>query len=427
MRALYFIGSYSPDLMGNAGHEAVIQAMSRRGHEVAVLTQVNDPAQPAHSRTVYAGVPTYRINLAHAGGVPTKPLRFAAGRFLSYEHSFTLMSSLRRHLRANHYDLLHVEGAYPFGAVAVLAAGRTPYMVNVQGADVIDLPENDYGYRRYRLPRAAVRLSLDRAALVRVNSPFMVGYLVGERLAAPNRIVVVPRVLEDSAFPPGDPSLEAFRASSRRRLAEQYGVGSSRPVVMSLSRLHPFKGLEYLVDAVPAVVGALRERDLEAPVFLLCGPSRRTERYGDYRDFLRERAERLGVAHHIVFTGQVAHPEVRWHLAAADVVASPSIIEALHRVALEAAAVGTPTVITETTGAASYLAPHDACLSVPARDPQALAAGITDLLTQPALYESVSNNGMRVAETLRIEPVAEELEIAWLRAAAGRGAQAGSS
>src|SRR5205814_1181912 len=163
-----------------------------------------------------------------------------------------------RHLRGRHYDLAHVEGAYPFGFVAALVGGRTPYMANVQGADVIDLPETDYGYRRFRMPRAAVSFALNRAALVRVNSPFMVGYLASEGLASPNRVVMVPRVLEDRAFPPTGVPLEQFRAESRRMLTDKYGIGLPRPVVMSLSRLHPFKGLEYLVDAMPLVVANLR-------------------------------------------------------------------------------------------------------------------------------------------------------------------------
>ncbi|HEY0069215.1 MAG TPA: glycosyltransferase family 4 protein [Chloroflexia bacterium] len=419
LRVLYFIGSYSPDLMGNVGHEQAILALKARGHEVEVLTQINEPGVPSYSRVVYSGVPTYRVNLATTGGRIAGLLRRAAGHFLKYEHNFTLLTALRRHLKRHHYDLLHVEGVYPFGAVAALGAGKTPYVANVQGADVIELPENDYGYRRFALPRAAVGLALKRAALVRVNSPFMIGYLTGERLAERERIAMVPRVLEDSAFPPPGLDLSEFRRESRAQLSERYGIGLPNPVVMSLSRLHPFKGLEYLVDAMPLVAAAMRAKGRAVPWFILCGPSRSTEHYGDYREFLQKRAADLGVAQHVIFTGQVAHPDVRWHLAGADVVTSPSVVEALHRVALEAAAVGTPTVVSETTGAASYLAPHGACMAVAPRSPQAIADAIIRLLTDADLYAEVRDNGLKVADGLRVGPVAEQLEAAWLRAAHG--------
>jgi glycosyltransferase involved in cell wall biosynthesis len=283
LRVLYFIGSYSPDLMGNAGHEQAILALRERGHDVEVLTQINEPGVARYTRVTYSRVPVYRINLAARSGPLAGLARKAAGRLLRYEHTLTLLSAYRRHLRGRRYDLAHVEGAYPFGFVAALASGSMPYLANVQGADVIDLPENDYGYRRYPLPRAAVALALRRAALVRVNSPFMVGYLEAEKLAPPSRVVMVPRVLEDTAFPPEGSHLEAFRGEGRALLSGKYGIGLPRPVVMSLSRLHPFKGLEYLVDAIPAVVAGMRARGADAPWFVLCGPSRSTESYGDYR------------------------------------------------------------------------------------------------------------------------------------------------
>ena len=418
LRVLYFIGSYSPDLMGNAGHEQAILALRERGHDVEVLTQINEPVVPRYSRVHYAGVPVYRINLAAFGGRASGLIRKAAGKVLRYEHTLTLLAAYRRHMRGRIYDLVHAEGAYPFGFVAAVG-GRVPFMANVQGADVIDLPENDYGYRRFPIPRASVSLALQRAALVRVNSPFMVGYLESEGLAPSSRVVMVPRVLEGSAFPPSDMPLEQFRKEGKRLLQDKYGLGLPRPVVMSLSRLHPFKGLEYLVDAIPVVVAARRQQGKEPPWFVLCGPSRSTENYGDYRQFLQQRADQAGMGSYLVFTGQVAHSEVSSHLAGADVVVSPSVVEALHRVALEAAAVGTPSVISETTGAASYLAPHNACLPVASRSPQAIADAILRLLSEPALYESVRTNALDVAESLRTESVAPQLEAAWARAVRG--------
>jgi glycosyltransferase involved in cell wall biosynthesis len=401
--------------MGNAGHEQAILALRERGHDVEVLTQINEPGVPRYTHVTYAGVPVYRVNLAARGGGAAGVVRRLAGQFLKYEHTLTLLSAYRRHLRGHSYDLVHVEGAYPFGFVVALASGRTPYVANVQGADVIDLPETDYGYRRFKVPRAAVFLALKRAALVRVNSPFMVGYLKSEGLATPERVVMVPRVLEDTAYPPDIP-LEEFRREGREMLLRKYGIGTSRPVVMSLSRLHPFKGLQYLVDAIPMVTAAHREQGGDPPYFVLCGPSRATENYGDYREYLQKRAEEQGVGHLLLFTGQVPHAEVRHHLAGAEIVASPSVVEALHRVALEAAAVGTPVVVTETTGAATYLAPHNACIPVPPRSPEGIADAILRLLRDRDLYATVRGNALDVAATLRLEAVAPQLEAAWWRA-----------
>jgi glycosyltransferase involved in cell wall biosynthesis len=426
LRVLYFIGSYGPDVMGNASHEETVVALREWGHEVDVLTQITRPGEPRYSRAVFEGVPVYRVNLAAPGAPLAGLVRKAAARFLRYDYVGTLLGAYRRQLRRRQYDLVHVEGAYPYGFVAALGNrlkwpkhNNPPFIANVQGADVIDLPDYDYGYRRFALPRMAVKYALDKASLIRVISPLLGEYLEKEKLARGDKIVTILRAIEDAAFPPPGRALDEVRAEGRAMLSEKYGVGLPRPVIMSLSRLHPFKGLEYLVDALKIVVDGRRQAGEEPPWLIIGGPSRSTENYGDYREFLRKRAEAAGVSSYLVFTGQVEHTDVRSHLAGADIFACPSILEAQNKVVPEAAAVGTPSVVTETTGIASYFAPHDACLSVPPSSAQALAEAILRLLRDRNLYKEVSDNALTMAATLRVKAVASQLEAAWYRAASG--------
>jgi glycosyltransferase involved in cell wall biosynthesis len=417
LRVLYFIGSYGPEAMGTASHEETILALTARGHKVEVLTQVNRPDAPRFRREVYRAVTTFELNVAGAGGVLSRATRSLAGRFLQYEYVPLLVGALRRLLRRKKYDLIHAEGAYPFGLVAVVAAGRIPVLANVQGADVIDLPEADYGYRRFKLPRLAVALALKRARLIRAISPLLRDYLESEGLAQSDRVRVVLRALEAGAYPPQDEDLAEFRREGRRLLSDKHGIGLPRPVVVALSRLHPFKGLEYLVDAVPLVVARMRESGREVPWFVICGPSRKTEHFGDYREFLREQAQAEGVGQHVIFTGQVPHELVRHYLAGADVLACPSLIEAQNKVVPEACAVATPSVVTETTGITGYLAPEGACVPVPPRSAEAIADAIVRLLTDQEYYGRVQSNALRMAETLRAGEIAEQLERVWLEAA----------
>ncbi len=428
MRVLYFIGSYGPDVMGNASHEEVVLALRARGHSVDVLTQVTRPDAGRYGKAVYSGVPVYAINLAAPQGqgllgplkaLANKALRKSAERFLHYEYIITILQAYRRHLGRYHYDLVHVEGAYPFGWVAAQGSGATPYMVNVQGADVIDLPDYDYGYRRFQLPRLAVAQALRKSALIRVISSLLGDYVVQQALAEPDKIVVILRAIEREAFPPPGVPLPRLREEGRALLVEKYGCGLSRPVIMALSRLHPFKGLEYLIDAHKIVVDALRAEGKEPPWLIISGPSRSTENYGDYRDFLTKRAQAAGVSNYVVFTGQIEHTQVRHHIAGADIFVCPSILEAQNKVVPEAAAVGTPSVVTETTGIASYLAPEGACVSIPPGSAQAIADAILKLLNEPAHYQEVSDNALRMADTLRVENIAPLLEAAW-EAAIGR-------
>ena len=415
LRVLYFIGSYGPDVMGNASHEETILALRGMGHSIDVLTQITRPGEPRFSKAVFAGVPVYRINLASQGGPLSGLARSVSARSLRYDYTGTLLSAYRKQLRRNKYDLVHVEGAYPYGFISALGSGKTPYMANVQGADVIDLPDYDYGYRRYFLPRLAVKYTLGKASLVRVISSLLADYLETEHLAKPHHIVTILRAIEAEAFPSYGQSLEDLRFEGRNLLSEKYGIGLPRPVIMSLSRLHPFKGLEYLVDAMKIVVAERRQAGEEPPWLVIGGPSRSTENYGDYREFLRKRAEAAGVLHNTIFTGQVDHSQVRLHLAGADIFVCPSILEAQNKVVPEAAAVGTPSVVTSTTGIASYFAPHNACVSVDPSSSEALAGAILRLLSDQAYYREVQQNAMRMANTLRVEFIAPQVEAAWYR------------
>ncbi len=407
--------------MGNASHEQMVLALRARGHDVDVFTQITEPGKPLYTKAVYSGVTVYQVNLTASGSRLGGWVRPLASKLLQYEYLPQIVAAFRRHLRTREYDLLHVEGAYPFGLVAALTAGKTPFLVNVQGADVIRLPEADYGYRRFRLPRAAVSFVFKRASLVRSISPLLADYIVGEGLVERERVEVILRSIEDSAFPPPGEQLDDFRSDSRREIGDRYGVGLNRPIVIALSRLHPFKGLEYLVDAIPQVIAARNAEGKQPPWFLICGPSRSTPNFGDYREFLLHRAADNGVASHIVFTGQVPHDEVRCHLASAHVLVCPSIIEAQNKVVPEACAVGTPSVVTSTTGITSYLAPLDACISVPPRDADAIAEGVLDMLNSSEAYSHLQQRALRAAETLRTETLAPKLESLWYRTAQQKG------
>jgi len=417
LRVLYLIGSYGPQAMGNASHEQMVLALRARGHQVDVFTQITEPDKTLYTKAVYSGVNVYQVNLAAGGSRLAGIVRPVAAKLLQYEYLPQLVAAFRRHLRTRKYDLLHVEGAYPFGLVAALSAGGTPFLVNVQGADVIRLPEADYGYRRFRLPRVAVDLVFKRANLVRAISPLLADYLVDEGLVEREHVEIVLRSIEDAAFPPENANLDDFRVQCRREIGDRYGVGLNRPIVMALSRLHPFKGLEYLIDAIPQIVEARNRKGDQPPWFLICGPSRSTPQFGDYREFLLKRAVHLGVASHVVFTGQVPHDQVRSHLAAAHVFVCPSIIEAQNKVVPEACAVGTPTVVTSTTGITSYLAPLEACVPVPPRDAGAITEAVMEMLTSVQAYSQVRERALQAAENLRTEMLAPRLESVWYRTA----------
>ena len=121
---------------------------------------------------------------------------------------------------------------------------------------------------------------------------------------------------EIDMIPHGIPTLPPF-SSSRERLGLQ-----DRQVLLTFGLLSPAKGIEQVVDALPAII----ERHPNA-VYIVLGathPHVKAERGEAYRLMLQARARRLGVEAHVVFHDRFASDaELRLFLAAADIYITP--------------------------------------------------------------------------------------------------------
>ena len=75
-------------------------------------------------------------------------------------------------------------------------------------------------------------------------------------------------------------------------------------------------------------------------------------------------------------------------MAACDVAVIPSVAESFSRVVIEATAVATPPVVTNTTGASDYVREDDTGEVVEPRDAASLAAGIRRAVERHAELQS---------------------------------------
>jgi len=194
-------------------------------------------------------------------------------------------------------------------------------------------------------------------------------------------------------LPPGvDTDRFAPDEVARAELRARYRLGE-RPVVVCLSRLVPRKGQDMLIRAMPAV----RRRVPGAALLLVSG--------GPYRAKLERLAREQGVEADVVFTGSVPWPELPEHYAAGDVYAMPCRtraagldVEGLGIVYLEASATGLPVVGGDSGGAPDAVREGETGFVVGGRDVAALAARLTDLLTDPAKAKAMGAAGREWVE-----------------------------
>ena len=285
--------------------------------------------------------------------------------------------------RQEDLDVLYVEIAYPVGVAAALAqllsGWQGKLVLTPMGEDILVVTDAAYGFRRFAVPRWLVRWALRRANAIRCISPLVVDVI--DKLAPRPARRVIPLNVTDGTVAAA--SRSAAKRLHRRRqirgaLWSNLDLMDGRKVVLSLGRLHPFKGIDVLISALPLTP------DVE---LLIAGPTMLIRGVGDVATSLVRLAQRLGVADRVHIVGPVAPSEVQDLMSAVDAVVVPSHQESLNRVCVEAAAAQTPVVVTETTGIAGFMPPKGLGKVVPARSPEHIAKALKEILSGELLLD----------------------------------------
>jgi glycogen(starch) synthase len=162
-----------------------------------------------------------------------------------------------------------------------------------------------------------------------------------------------------------------WRARSRAAARARADYGADGPLLAFAGRLVHEKGAQTLLAALPRV----RRRHPGARV-AIAGT-------GPYEDALREQARVSRVTRAVEWLGFVPEPEVAALLGAADIAVVPSLYEPFGLVALEAAAAGTPVIVSTAGGLADLHTDGIAVASFPAGDVGALAEAVDGVLSDP--------------------------------------------
>jgi len=164
-----------------------------------------------------------------------------------------------------------------------------------------------------------------------------------------------------------------------RRSKYQLGV-EQKSVILTFGLLSPDKGIEFVIDALPAIV-----EKFPNTLYIVLGathPHVREQQGETYRLSLESRALRLGVDANIVFHDRfVTQNELNEFLAAADIYVTPYVNAEQATSGTLAYAVGAGKAVISTPYAyARELLAEDRGVLVPWRDPVAIAREVCALL-----------------------------------------------
>ena len=176
-------------------------------------------------------------------------------------------------------------------------------------------------------------------------------------------------------------------AKDRRRCRERLGVNPDRPLLLSFGLLKPYKGLEYLIEAMPDVVARFPDVMLliAGEPLMPLGP-------------LEARIDRLGLRDHVLLRpGFVPTSDVSMHFHGADLLVAPYVSIGASGVVVTAQAHGLPAVVTRVGGLPEFVEPDECGFVVEPRSPAALAGAICRALGNP---EALAAMGRRARQRL---------------------------
>ncbi|MGA9771226.1 MAG: glycosyltransferase [Blastocatellia bacterium] len=330
MRVLH-VGKFYPPYLG--GMETHLQLLCKELKEFVSLKVVVANEGRESLREIVSGV-----NISRVGTLFT----FAAA---------PVCPGMLQEIRESQADIVHLHLPNPLAILAYLASGHKGKLVITYHSDIIR--QKVLG----ALFEPMLHKVLKRCSAIIATSP---NYIDSSSVLSMyrDRCSVIPHGIElDQFYEYGEADVAAIR--------EKYGPR----IVVSVGRLIYYKGFEYLVRAMESVDGRL----------LIIGD-------GPLRESLTQQAKARGIADRVVFLGEI--PNIFPYYHAADVFALASIArsEAFGIVQLEAMACGKPVINTNLDSGVPFVSLHgETGLTVPPRDPDALALAINLLLDRDDL------------------------------------------
>ena len=379
MRILNVTQTYAPFLEFGGPPvkvRALSEALARRGHQVTVLT-------------ADWGLETRLGGDLESSGTDRSPFGWRREEngvqaiYLPTWFHYRAVSwnpAVKRFARARlqNYDVAHIFGLYDFLGPAMAAACRArnlPYLVEPIGM-FLPIVRNFWLKRMYHglLGRTMLRGSRFLVA----TSDQELAELVSAGL--PREKIVLRR--NGVEVPARLPERGEFRAA--------HGISPDVKLILFLGRLSEKKSPDLLLRAFAMLPASLGGASLQ---LAFVGPDE-----SGMKARLMQMAQQLGVASRVQFYGALFE-QAKWAAYRdADVFVLPSQNENFGNTAAEAAAAGTPAVVTEECGVAPLLA--DVAGLVVTHDAAAIARAIERILVEPGLHAKLAVGSREAAARL---------------------------
>lgn len=283
------------------------------------------------------------------------------------------------------FDLIHVHWILPQGLAAAMAkyVFKIPFISTVHGSDVFSL-------QRFNMLKTFV---LRQSDFCTVNSKATMETVL--KLYPKTKVKLIPMGVDLTQFK---------RNKINKELRKEFK--NKFPVILGVGRLIKWKGFDYLLKAMPAILSRFPKSAL-----LLVGS-------GPEEEKLKKLAYDLGlkINENLFFMGNMPHCELSKLYSSCDVLVSPSVTlsetgekEGQGLVILEALASGLPVVASKSGGIQDMIDGQSTGFLVKEKNPADIAEKVILILENNTYRKKFITNGLRlVQEKYSWESIAKE-------------------
>lgn len=175
---------------------------------------------------------------------------------------------------------------------------------------------------------------------------------------------------------------------NRDELRREFGLEKDNKVVLFVGRLYHRKGLETLLQSVPAVL-----KEFSNVRFVISGKG-----FKKKEESLRNLAKELGIEDDVTFLGYVSDEKLPHLYSASDIFVLPAIYENFPFAILEAQSSGLPVISTNVGGIPEFLENNNNGFLIEPREPNQLAQKILALLQDSNLAKDMGDRGRKLIE-----------------------------
>ncbi|MBU9789524.1 glycosyltransferase family 4 protein [Lentilactobacillus sp. IMAU92037] len=177
----------------------------------------------------------------------------------------------------------------------------------------------------------------------------------------------------------------------------KYHISRDTPLMLSISRLAYEKNLAQVIDWVPDILTKVPDAKL-----MIVGD-------GPAKQDLMDQADKLGLADHVIFTGEISNDHVNAFYRAADVFVSASESESQGLTYIEAMAAGLPVVVTTSDYTDALL--NNRTLGQTYHDASGYVDAVVNYLTEPVQNNTGKAKGIlqKKLKTISAETFADRV------------------